>query len=278
MDLSSAIDSSECVEEHRDQKMLGVGAMGNRGGLTDRFGSPRFGLVAEPVTWPLATKLPAVTDIFAQAPLAGPGPTRRRRLRRALSVFLLLALLGIAIAGWAVARQQSSVASRWQHDALAARVINREVGAELATARRSITDLDVAVRSARDQLSATRGELSDIQKQLRGTQGQLSRAQSKLSATQSQLSAVATQKEKEKDQNTVLQTVIASAGQVSAKLESCVTDLNTVWAQLVDDIDYGTIDDDPTLDANVQTVVSECQGAQQANTELQAIIASTSGQ
>jgi hypothetical protein len=277
MDRSKAIDSSECIEGHTDQRMLGVGATGNRGGIVNRFGSPGFGLVAEPVTWPLAAKLPAVSDILPQAPVAGHRPPKRRRLRRALSVFLLLVLVGIAIAGWAVARQQSSVATRWQHDALAARVINREVGAELGTARRSIEDLDVAVQSARDQLRGTRDELSATQRQLHSTQGQLSRAQSNLSATQSQLSTVATQKEKEKDQNTVLQTVIASAGQVSARLESCVTDLTSVWSQLVDDIDNGTVDDDPTLDANVQTVVSECQAAGQANTELQAIITSISG-
>jgi len=276
VNLSHAIDSPGGIDEHEDQKMLGVGAVGGRGGIGDRFGSPGFGLVAEPVAWPLALPLP-VSDILPSALVAG-GPRRHGRLRRALFVSLVVALVGVAISGWAVARQQSSVASRWQHDAVVARSVNREMGAELGTARRSIEDLDAAVRAAQGQLTSTRGELSDTRQQLLGVQGQLSRAQTNLSATQSQLSAVATQKEKEKDQNTVLQAVIASAGDVSAKLQTCVTDLNTVWSQLTDDIEYGTVDDDPTLDANIQTVGSECQAAEQANTELQAVIASTNGQ
>ena len=128
------------------------------------------------------------------------------------------------------------------------------------------------------QLGNTRHHLSQAQLELAATGRALKATESNLSATQRQLSVVATQKEKEKDQNTVLQTLIASADQVSAKLESCVSDLDTVWSQLVDDINYGTVNEDPTIDSNVQTVVSECQGAEQANTELQGIVNTNTGQ
>jgi len=70
----------------------------------------------------------------------------------------------------------------------------------------------------------------------------------------------------------VLTQLVSAASSVSASLATCVTDTDTFETQLNDDIDDGTILDDPTLMTNATAVGTECRAAETANQELQPLL------
>jgi hypothetical protein len=95
---------------------------------------------------------------------------------------------------------------------------------------------------------------------------------STISGLQGQLSTVGTQKEKALDQNAALTHLLSAAGAVSAALQTCVGDTDTFETELFDDIDDGTVLDDPSLQSNAINVDDECNAAETANQGLQAAI------
>lgn len=185
------------------------------------------------------------------------GRRRRRLLRGTALATLVLALVAGGAWGWLTANRQAAVAAKWQKDDLAMQAADRKLSATVRASRAVILGLDGRVASLKDQVT---------------------KAQDQLSASKARLSQVATAKEKAKDQNVLLTRLLSAAGTVSSKLESCVTDLNSVWSELVSDMESGFALEDPYLTTNVDEVTAECRSAEAANVALQAVVNSASGQ
>jgi len=164
---------------------------------------------------------------------------------------VIVALLAATTVGWAVAKQQSSRASSWQHRDVAEVAQNLALSGTLGRARTSITTLNGRVTTLGSQIVTLNNQVSGLQGQLAST---------------------ADQKEKALDQDAVLTQLVSAASTVSASLATCVTDTDNFQTQLVDDINDGTVVDDPTLMTNATAVGNECGAAESANEQLQPLL------
>ncbi len=226
------------------------------------------GEVAQPSHNPWLNLLPPTSDTLSGPVIPekrhGIADFMRRRFGVSVTVGLvMLTLFAGTLSGWIVAQRQSSSAGQWRRMDVAEVATSKALTSALGTARASIATLNGQVLSLQSQ----NGDLTS----------QLATAKDQVTSTQAQLAELATAKEKVQDQNSVLNTLLVSAGAVSTKLQTCVTQSNSVWSQLVDDINYGDILSDTTLTANAQRVNVVCNDAEAANKQLQSVIASTTG-
>lgn len=205
---------------------------------------------------------PPAPALFVPTPVAE--SRRGRGLKRVAVVALFLVLASGAVSGWLVARDQSRVAARWKAADLAALTTDQRLTSDLGTARSEITGLNGNVGTLNSEVASLDGQLSSIRQSLSSTEGQLS--------------AVANEKAKVQDQNSVLDALVQAAGIVSNRLQTCVSESNSAWSELVTDMQNGSVDTDPLLPDNVNQTVSDCQAAEDANQNLQSVIATTTGQ
>jgi hypothetical protein len=196
----------------------------------------------------LASALPPSRQDKPLADEPEPGKWSRKSI---ITGAVIVALLAATTLGWAVAKQQSSLASSWQHRDIAENAQNLALSGTLSQARTSITTLNGRVTSLGSQIVTLNGDVSSLQ---------------------GQLAATADQKEKALDQNAVLTQLVSAASTVSASLASCVTDTDSFETQLDDDLADGTIVDDPTLMTNASAVGTECGAAEAANQQLQPLL------
>jgi septal ring factor EnvC (AmiA/AmiB activator) len=214
-----------------------------------------------PPEWPAAAPTQPWVPPITPDPMAPPMTAKRRLYARIAIGIALAMLLAGTVSGWATARQQAATADKWRKSDLIEVAANQRLTTTLAGARTTITSLN--------------GQVTTLQSHVTDLTGQVATGQQQLAASQVQLAAVANQKAKVQDQNAVLNNLVGAAGKVSSMLQTCVTDSNSVWSQLLGDINNGTILSDTTLDGNIATVTTECNAAETANHQLQTVIAST---
>jgi chromosome segregation ATPase len=212
------------------------------------------------VSWALPPASPP--PLFVPAPVSG--SHRRRVLKRVAVVTLLVVLTGAAVSGWLVARDQGQVAGRWKAADLAALATDQKLTSDLAVARSEITGLNGTVGTLNGEVASLDNQLSSIRQSLSSAEGQLS--------------AVANEKAKIQDQNSVLDALVQAAGTVSNRLQTCVSESDSTWSELVTDMQDGSVGADPLLPGNVNQTESDCQAAEDANQNLQSVITTTTGQ
>jgi hypothetical protein len=169
-------------------------------------------------------------------------PDGHRTRNRILTGLVVAILLAAAVAGGVLFYQQRNTARQWRSRDLA----------EVATA---------------DQLKAS----------LAGDQQTINKLNGQVANLDNQISALATAKEKAQDQNTALSQLLSTAGTVSNDLETCVQDTDSFESELVDDINNGTVDSDPSLSTNATNADNVCNSAEQANQQMQQAIAAAGG-
>ena len=189
----------------------------------------------------------------------------------------VVALMAIGVTGWLVANQQSSIAAGWHRSDVAEVATNRGLSSTLVKARSSITTLNARLTATKAQLSTARSSIATLDGQVSSLTRQVTTLDGTISKLQGQLSTVGTQKEKALDQNAALTQLLSAAGTVSTALQTCVVDTDSFENQLFDDIDNGTVLDDPTLLSNATNVDDECNAAETANQTLQSAITGETG-
>lgn len=195
-----------------------------------------------------------------------PKSNGRRTSGRVLLGLVLLALTVAAGWGWDVARQQTTIAQRWRHGDLRMLAFDQKMVSMNNRFRSTLN-------TAEDRVVALDGRVSALAEDLRSEGAALSSANN-------QLAVVANEKEKEKDQNAVLSTLLKDAGSVSSNLQSCVSEIDSAWDEVTTDLEEAADGDfygDPFLSSDVSTAVSDCESAETANDLLQSAIASELG-
>jgi hypothetical protein len=225
------------------------------------------------LTW----SLPPTDPALLSKPTFVLVPVKRRKREKIVVAFAVVALAGVGVSGWLVARQQSSVAAGWRRSDVAQVSTNRVLSSTLVAARSSITRLNGRVTLTDAQLVTARSSITKLGGQVHNLTAQVTTLDGTITGLQGQLSTVGTQKEKALDQNAALTQLLSAAGAVSTALQTCVQGTDSFMNQLVDDIDDGTVLDDPTLTSNADNVDDVCSAAETANQQLQAAISGETG-
>lgn len=172
-----------------------------------------------------------------------PPPSRRRRiLLIAAAVVLVAAAAGFGL----LAYHDNQVAEKWRR-------------------------LDQAQTAATSRVT---GQLRTANARIDALNGQLTTLNGQIGSLQSQLSSVANQKEKAVDQETVLQQLLAAAGNVADYLQQCIGATGKFEADLNRTLGVGSMDQLSALQAEAGQVDQICGQAESANRSLQTVIQS----
>jgi DNA-binding FrmR family transcriptional regulator len=175
-----------------------------------------------------------------------PAPPRRRRIWRGLLLPMAVALVAAAGGVGYLAYHDNQIAQKWRRLDQAQVAATKQVTGQLTTANARIVRLNQEVTTLEGQVSALQG----------------------------QLSSVANQKEKAVDQETVLQQLLAAAGNVADDLQQCISATTKFESDLNGALSLGSADQLSGLQPEANQVDQICSQAESANQNLQAAIQS----
>lgn len=203
-----------------------------------------------PILWPPAEtpdtrRYAGVPYSALSIPEPAARPARRGRLRErvALGGLVVVAVASLGL----LSAHDAGVASKW----------------------RSLDQAQAAQTSAENrQVQAADASIAALNAQVKNLGAQVA-------TTQAELSSTANQKEKAIDQTTVMDRLLAAAGQVADAMEQCITSTDALNSEIADAAARNAVPPS-SLVASSGAVEQVCQQAQSGNQALQAAIQSAS--